>query len=134
MRKLFIATLVTLGIVGYEATAFAYELPCDTGVTGDCDVVKQDELKDGSGQVRSIINVLMMLLGAIAVIVIIYGGFLYVTSRGDAGKVTAAKNTILYAVIGIIVALLAYAIVRFVVDRFGATSTTSNTTNTSTTQ
>lgn len=133
MRSIVLA-LSLVGLFGFATPALAYEIPCTVENNSDCQIIRQDGLSDGTGQVSNIINVSMMLLGAIAVIVIIYGGFLYVTSRGDAGKVTAAKNTILYAVIGIIVALLAYAIVRFVVDRFGATSTTSNTTNTSTTQ
>lgn len=63
----------------------------------------------------TIANVLIFLVGAISVIVIIYGGFLYVTSTGDSKRVEAAKSTILYAVIGIIVAVLAYAIVNFVI-------------------
>ncbi len=69
----------------------------------------------GSGGIFStIVNVLLFIIGAVAVVMLIYGGFRYVMSGGDASAVTAAKNTILYAVVGIIVALLAYAIVNFV--------------------
>ena len=53
---------------------------------------------------------------------LIWGGFKYITSAGDASAVTAAKNTILYAVIGIIVAVLSYAIVNWVIET--VTSTT----------
>lgn len=67
---------------------------------------------------KTITNVILFVLGAIAVIMIIIGGIRYVTSGGDSGSVTAAKNTILYAVIGLIVAILAYAIVNFVVKAF----------------
>ena len=49
-----------------------------------------------------------------SVIMLIYGGIQYVLSTGDSGKVTNAKNTILYAVVGLIVAILSYAIVNFV--------------------
>jgi hypothetical protein len=69
-------------------------------------------------KVKVVVNVLLFLIGAVSVIVIIIGGIRYVTSNGDASQVTGAKNTILYAVIGIIVALLAYAIVNFVVKQF----------------
>lgn len=62
-----------------------------------------------------ITNILLFLVGAVAVIALIYGGFLYVTSAGDAGRVKTAKDTIVYSVIGIVVAVLAYAIVNFVV-------------------
>lgn len=67
---------------------------------------------------KDITNIILYIMGAVAVIMIIIGGFRYVTAGGDSGSVTAAKNTILYAVIGLIVALLAYAIVNFVVDSF----------------
>jgi len=65
---------------------------------------------------KTIINVLLFAAGAVAVIMIIAGGLWYVVSAGDAGKVTKAKHTLLYAVVGLVVAILAYAIVNFVVD------------------
>ena len=64
--------------------------------------------------INQIINVVLGVLGLIAVIVIIIGGFTYITSSGDAAKVTKAKNTILYGIIGLVIALLAFAIVNFV--------------------
>jgi Type IV secretion system pilin len=74
---------------------------------------------EGEGGVfRQITNVLLFIIGAISVIMLIIGGIRYVVSGGDSSAVTAAKNTILYAVIGIIVALLAYALVNFVIDSF----------------
>ncbi len=59
-------------------------------------------------------NTIIFLVGAVAVIVLIIGGFRYIISQGDAAQVKAAKDTILYAVIGVIVAILAYAIVHFI--------------------
>ena len=67
----------------------------------------------------TVVNTMMFLIGALSVIMIIYGAFRYVTSAGDAKQVESAKNTILYAVIGIIVALLAVAIVNFVTKKIG---------------
>lgn len=73
----------------------------------------------GSGGIfRTITNVLLFIIGAIAVIMLIIGGIRYVTSGGDSAAVTSAKNTILYAVVGIIVAILAYAVVNFVISSF----------------
>ncbi len=69
-------------------------------------------------RVQQIINVLLFIVGAISVIMIILGGIKYVLSNGDSSQITSAKNTILYAVIGLIVALLGYAIVNFVVTQF----------------
>lgn len=71
-----------------------------------------------NGIFQTVTNVLLFLIGAVSVIMLIVGGIRYVLSGGDSTAVTAAKNTILYAVIGIIVALLAYAIVNFVVTSF----------------
>lgn len=68
--------------------------------------------------VKTIVNVLLYVIGVIAVVVIIIGGIRYTTSGGNAASVSAAKNTILYAVIGLVVALLAYAIVNFVIGVF----------------
>ena len=69
-------------------------------------------------RVQQVINVLLFIIGAVAVIMIIIGGIKYVLSNGDSSQITSAKNTIMYAVIGLIVALLAYAIVNFVVVQF----------------
>lgn len=74
-----------------------------------------DELPD---RIKTIVNILLFLLGAIAVIMIIIGGIRYATSNGDAGSVKGAKDTILYAVIGLVVAILAFAIVNFFVGAF----------------
>ena len=65
-----------------------------------------------------IINLLLFIIGAIAVIMVIIGGLRYVLSGGDANAVTSAKNTILYAIVGLAIAILAYAIVNFVVGAF----------------
>lgn len=71
-------------------------------------------------QFKTITNVLLFLVGAISVIMIIFGGIKYVTSSGDSTKVQEAKNTILYSIIGVIVAILGYAIVNFVIEAFAA--------------
>jgi hypothetical protein len=62
----------------------------------------------------TVTNILLFLIGAISVVMLILGGIRYVLSAGDQAAVTSAKNTILYAIIGIIVAFLAYAAVIFV--------------------
>lgn len=72
----------------------------------------------GDGIFRTITNVLLFLIGAISVIMLIIGGIKYTVSGGDSSAVTSAKNTILYAIVGIIVAVLAFAVVNFVIDSF----------------
>jgi len=66
--------------------------------------------------IKSIINILLFLIGAIAVIMIIIGGIRYTTSNGDQAQVTSAKNTILYAVVGLVVAIMAFALVNFILN------------------
>lgn len=69
--------------------------------------------------IETVINTLLFAIGIISVIMIIVGGIRYVTSDGDSTKVKTAKDTILYSIVGLIVAMLAFAIVRFVVIQFG---------------
>lgn len=75
-----------------------------------------DTLPEG---IKSVINMMLFIAGAVAVIMIIIGGIRFVISNGDASSVTAARHTILYAVIGLVVIILAYAIVNFVVSNIG---------------
>lgn len=67
--------------------------------------------------VRSIINLFSWVVGVVSVIMIIIGGFRYVISNGDATKITTAKNTIMYAIIGLLIVAFAQVIVRFVMTR-----------------
>ena len=78
------------------------------------------DLTGSTGVFTIITNVLLFIIGAISVIMLIIGGIRYTVSGGDSSAVTSAKNTILYAIVGIVVALLAYAVVNFVVGRFVA--------------
>jgi Type IV secretion system pilin len=66
--------------------------------------------------IKSIINILLFVIGIIAVLMIIIGGIRYVVSGGDSSAVTGAKNTILYSIVGLVVALMAFAIVNFVLN------------------
>lgn len=68
--------------------------------------------------VKNVINTMLYILGIIAVIMIVIGGIRYTTSNGDSSQTKAAKDTILYAVVGLIVAIMAFAIVNFVVQSF----------------
>lgn len=64
--------------------------------------------------ITKVINIFSIVVGIVAVIMIIIGGLKYITSGGDSGNVTGAKNTILYAIIGLVVVALAQFIVKFV--------------------
>lgn len=66
--------------------------------------------------VRNIIHLLSIIIGIVAVIMIMVAGFKYVTANGDSGNLNSAKNTLIYAVIGLIIVALAQFIVKFVLD------------------
>ncbi|MCA9328591.1 hypothetical protein KC959_02380 [Candidatus Saccharibacteria bacterium] len=84
---------------------------CEVDSNGESAAERVDQI------VTQIINILSLAVGVVAVIMIIIGGLRYITSGGESGSVTGAKNTILYAVVGLIVVALSQVIVRFVVDR-----------------
>ena len=77
------------------------------------------DISGNNGIFRTVANILLFIVGAVAVIMLIIGGLRYVTSNGDQNAVTGAKNTIMYAIIGIVVAFLAFAAVNFVIDQLG---------------
>jgi hypothetical protein len=70
-----------------------------------------------SSAAHKIVNLFSVIVGIIAIIMIIYGGFRYITSGGDSGRVGNAKNTLIYAVIGLVIVALAQIIVRFVLNQ-----------------
>lgn len=119
------ALAATLGL-GVLSTSVYAENPnaCDgtgkvTGIKEGKNCAKTGDQKGNLGNlIEDVTNVLLFIIGAVAVIMIIVGGIRYVISNGDSAQITSAKNTILYAVIGIIVALLAYAIVNFIITEF----------------
>lgn len=92
-------------------TRLAVTTPIDE-ITGE-NVAGSSELK---GNIIGIINAIIGILGIVAVIVIIIGGITYMTSSGDSSKVKKAKDTILYGIIGLVICILAFAIVNFVIN------------------
>lgn len=93
------------------------EVNPEGGTDTDC----EDSNGDATGKVNStitmIINVFSTVVGVVAVIMIIWGGLRYITSGGDSGKIGNAKNTIIYALLGLIIVALAQFIVRFVLAK-----------------
>ena len=111
------ASKAAAGIATF-ATVSAGKAVMALSVREGIEVAKTDEMPstligDG-GVINSITNTILYVLGIISVIMLIVGGVKYALSAGDAKAVTDAKNTILYALIGLVIAILAYAIVGFV--------------------
>lgn len=119
--------VVAMGLQALPVAAIGnIRCPDGTTVTGDlskCDKIKSDLNNNNlMGTFNQIINVIIGVIGFIAVIVIILGGVQYTTSAGDSNKVKKAKDTIMYGIIGLVVALLAYSIVNFVLSSIFKTS------------
>ena len=72
---------------------------------------------DAKVVIKNVTNIMFFIIGAVSVIMLIYGGIRYTTSGGNTNSVTAAKNTIMYSIIGLVVAILAFAVVQFVVNQ-----------------
>ena len=79
------------------------------------------QLFDGSSAIiPRVINLMLFIVGVLAVIMLIWGGIRYVISGGNSDRVKDAKNTILYAIVGLVVAILGYAVVNWVIGVVGA--------------
>ena len=116
--KLGILTLVVgvmmataIGISGQTASALTLE---EGAQAARCDGCPENLFGD-DGVFKQITNTILYGVGVVAVIVLIIGGIKYLISGGDSKKVTDAKNTILYAIIGLVIAVLSFAIVNFVI-------------------
>ncbi len=121
------AVLAIVGLNGVAMMSPAYAVLCADG-TSVGDISECYTGGEGGGvdndtatrklmpTINTIINVIIGIVGFVAVVMMIMGGISFVTSQGDAGKVAKARNTILYGVVGLIVALLAFAIVNFVLS------------------
>ena len=76
-----------------------------------------------SKDAKNLVTLFSVIVGAVSVIMIIYGGFRYITSGGDSGRVGNAKNTLIYAIIGLIIVALAQLIVHFVLNQASTITT-----------
>lgn len=115
------AMVLTVGLVAQPAPAHAaFDKGITDGATSSKGKDQVDNLFEDNGAFTTITNVMLFLIGAISVIMLIVGGIRYVVSGGDSTAVQNAKNTILYAIVGIVVALLAFAVVKFVTTSFSS--------------
>jgi len=124
---LFVPALALL--MGMVAPSAHADCNINDGLTGainpDCAAGSGQQTGSlfGNGSiVNNVINIMLFIIGILCVIMIIYGGIRYTISRGEEKEITGAKNTIMYAVIGLIVAIIAYALVNWVFTTIGQSS------------
>ncbi|MEO6109512.1 MAG: pilin [Candidatus Saccharimonadales bacterium] len=80
--------------------------------------VCKDKNDNISTTITQVVNVLLFVVGALSVIMIIVAGIMYTTSTGDSSRIKRAKDTLTYAVAGLVIAFLAFAIVNWVITQF----------------
>ena len=118
------AGVVAMGLQATPVLAAPGNVRCPDGTSAKdltgCDKIgsQNNNLNNGSlmATLNTIISVIIGVIGFVAVVVIIFGGVQYTTSAGESSKVKKAKDTIMYGIIGLVVALLAFSIVNFVLS------------------
>ncbi|MDO4979105.1 MAG: hypothetical protein Q4E47_03070 [Candidatus Saccharibacteria bacterium] len=108
-----ILTGISAGVCLFAGKAMAITPAEEGAANARADGMPADLIGD-NGVFARFTNIALLAIGLVAVVMLIYGGVRYIISGGDAKKVTDAKNTILYAIIGLIISLLSYAIVNFI--------------------
>ena len=128
-RKIAVA-LLFVPALALSAGLFAPVVHADCDVNAGLSGALNPECASGQGQttsglfgngsiVNNAINIMLFLVGILCVIFIIYAGIRYVMSRGQSDEVKGAKDTLMYAIIGLIVAIIAYALVNWVFTSIG---------------
>ena len=133
IKSLFLIAMTALAV---GAPAVALPLTASAAAAGSCNSIQTSissgiasATGSGSGScggstsntgltnlAKKVVNIFSIIVGVVAVIMIIYGGFRYITSGGDTGNVGNAKNTLIFAVVGLIIVALAQFIVHFVLN------------------
>lgn len=120
MKKFFhlglsaLIAAVSVLLISFSPLTFAAD-PIQNGADAAHSSSQPTDIFGDSGIFTRVSNILLFIIGVLSVIMLIIGGLRYVISGGNASAVTAAKNTILYAIVGLVVAILAYAIIHFVI-------------------
>ena len=131
MKRLFaaLATLLMLGTIGAAtlspAVVYAQADPFDQVCSGSgaSSPVCTEKNKGGNplfgptGIITKVIQLMSIIVGVASVFMIIVGGMRYIFSHGDSGAINQARNTVVYAIAGLVVALASQAIVAFVLEK-----------------
>jgi len=117
MKKIIKQAVVAIALLLIVAPVFVAnaQTPVDFGLNEAGNIGLPNTAQDPKEAAVNIVRYLMTFLGIIAVIVILYGGFLWLTAGGNEDRVGSAKKTIIAGVIGLVIIIAAYAIVTIVV-------------------
>ena len=131
MKRIVMGLMLLVGCFGFLfSLVFSNHVYAESSrenFYGVCDDIEDEDMKkiagcdeptgknkDVVGIVQSAVNVVISLVGMLAVFSIIYGGFTYITAQSDPAKIKRGKDMVVYAVVALVVAFLAYGIVIFV--------------------
>jgi hypothetical protein len=125
MKKLFVSVFALLALIFAvsalvpHAAHAAVDVFQNCGGNADTAICKAtgDKLFGPNSIWTKILNALIYVTGSVSVLMIVIGGLRYAISGGDQGSISSAKNTILYAVVGLVLSVMGYAIVNFVLSR-----------------
>lgn len=137
MKKLFSKLRIGVMVAAIAALAFgavstipAYAAGSDCNAANGLQGSVNEDCSRGKGQaaklfgsgsvVTTIINTMLFIVGILSVVMIIFAGIRYTTAHGDKQQVTSAKDTLIYAVVGLIVSIIAYAVVSWITNLWGA--------------
>lgn len=109
----FVISGATFALTGNDVL----EQSCTGSSSSVCRADGSDPISGNDGVLMLVVNILSAVVGIAAVIMIIVSGISYMTSQGDSSKIQSAKNTIIYAVVGLIVVLLSRTIIGFVAGK-----------------
>ena len=134
--KIFVAVFAVVGLIGAATPrVYANDAICSQpGLTAEMRARMGCSGSDGQFQnvIGNILKAVIGVAGLVAAVYVVIGGVEYMTSTGDSGKLAKAKNTILYALIGLAVCALAFAIVNWAIGAINGSSTNSGGTGTPT--
>lgn len=120
MKKIskIILTLVLISLVLAAATPVLAQIDQPYYPGGIPKFLIKDPQTGEEGAIVKISKAILYIVATIAVLFLIIGGFQYITSAGNPDAIEKAKSTILYAIIGVIACLLAYAVVKYIIGKF----------------
>lgn len=124
MKTLILSIFATLAVLlspvpALAAYTGAFDEVCDSAEAKNSDVCKSQNPADNpiTETIGKVVTFISIIAGSVAVIVIIIAGIRFVVSSGDAAKVASARNTILYAIVGIVVIVLSNTIILYVLSK-----------------
>jgi len=118
----FVLLFMSFGLLVYaqpQTTTAQANLACDglSPITDGGDCVTNASEPDISTTIKSILNILSIVAGVIAVVMVMVAGLRFITSQGDSGKISSARSAVIYAIVGLVIVALSQIIVQFVIEK-----------------